>query len=103
MRSSTAGQPLPDLGRVMAPMHKMKLAPLIRRKRAEERMIHDLCACAEPALTIGQSRLHLLDLRKNGGTQFTRRHALREGALGGLSALRHIAEIHHQQRAHAML
>src|SRR5208283_5729309 len=76
------GGALANLFCVMPPMNPVKLAPLIGREGADERMIENFGAGAEAAFAIGESGFHPLNLRKYRNAHFGEGHALRESAFG---------------------
>src|SRR6202011_3462841 len=43
---------LADLSQVVAPMNEVKLPPLVRRQRAQKRMVHNFGPLPKPALAI---------------------------------------------------
>jgi len=94
---------LPNLPRMMPPVHPMKLAPLPRRQRSQKRMVHNLRPRAEPAFTIREARAHLLQLSRNRVPHFFRCHAPRYSTRRSLASPRHIPQIHHQQSGKAIL
>jgi len=87
----------------MPPVDPVELAPLAGRQRSEEQVVHDFRAGAEPALASVQTRVHLLQLRRDGLLNLFRRHASRGHTVRGLAASREISEIHDKQRSQAML
>jgi len=87
----------------MASVDQMKLAPLIRRQRPEDRVVKNSCPSAKAALALVQTRCHLLQFRKRSRSRLLKRKSSRSRTLRGLPSIRQVSKIDHQQNSDAIL
>jgi hypothetical protein len=87
---------------VMPPMHQMKLSPLCRSQRTQNRMVEQLYLAPEAGFTLRDDRTHRHKLCANLVSHLLRRQAPWLGHWGSLSSGGHVAQSHDHEGQHAM-
>jgi hypothetical protein len=87
---------------VMPSMHQMKLPPLCRSQRTQNRMVEQLYVAPEAGFTLREDCIHRSELCAKLVSHFLRRHSPRLGDCGGLAAGGHVAQSYDDERQRAM-
>ena len=86
---------IPNLFHVMAAVDPVKLAPLVRGQRSQDRMVQEQRAPTEMIFAALDGFVHFYDQAVNLGDHIDTQCALRASAYRGFSSGRHISEAHH--------